>query len=161
MFKGEAHVDKLLWVKITMPVGCSGKGRWKCGARSVDCLPNIFQVDTARHLSDKCWSQSLVSEFLMYAQEVYFGHLDPLSIQVHRNRNSRDESCKLALAADTNNPLRMKTRWVESPAQEVNRVIESELTVRVFNVMICKQRVNFLSLILILKVEIAPLIIVW
>ena len=161
MFKGEAHVDKLLWVKIAMPVRCSGEGRWKRRARSVDCLPNVFQVDTARHLSDKCGSQSLVSEFLMHAQKVYLGHLDPLSIQVHRDRNSCNESCELALAADTDDPLRMKAWWVESPAQEVDGVIESELTVRVFNVMICKQRVNLLGLVRILKVKIAPLVIVW
>ena len=116
MLKREAHVDKLLWVQIAMPVGSSGEGRWKRGARSVDCLPNVFQVDAARHLTDKSWRQSLVSEFLMHAQKVYFGHLDPLSIQAHRDRNSSNESCELALAADTDDPFRVEARWVESPA---------------------------------------------
>ena len=65
------------------------------------------------------------------------------------------------MATDTDNPLRMKAWWVESPAQEVDGVIESELTVRVFNIMICEQCVNFLGLVRILKVKIAPLVIIW
>ena len=80
MLKGEAHVDKLLWVQIAMPIRCCGEGCWKRGARSVDCLPNVSQVYTACHLSDKSGCQSLVSEFLMHAQKVDLGHLDPLSI---------------------------------------------------------------------------------
>ena len=65
------------------------------------------------------------------------------------------------MAADTDDPFRVEARWVESPAQEVDGVIESELTVRVFNVVVSKQCVNFLGLIRILKVKIAPLVIIW
>ena len=53
------------------------------------------------------------------------------------------------MAADTDDPIRVEAGWVERPTQEVDGVIKAELTVRVLDVVISEQRVNFIGLSLI------------
>jgi len=103
----EANLDKLLRVQASMPVSSTWHGGWQSNASSVDCLPNVLQVDSARNLTNQDWGEALRSQVLVHAKEVYLCHLYNLSVEVHIDTNSRNESVKLVLFAstDANEPL--------------------------------------------------------
>lgn len=107
----------------------------------------------------------MLAKLLMHTEEVDFCHLNSFVVQLHHDRNTRDERVEALLVfistSDTDNPLRLVARYVQCPSQESNRVVESELATVVFNVVVSKQLIEFLTLFLVLEVNHAPLVSCW
>ena len=73
----------------------------------------------------------------MDAEEVYFCHSHVDSVHGHVNRNRSDEAEKFLLlgASHTDVPILVIARGHERPLEEVDRVVKSELSFSVFDVV--------------------------
>ncbi len=99
----------------------------------------------------------------MDTEEVDFchGHVD--SVHGHVNRNCSDEAEKFLLlcASHTDMPILVIARRRESPLKEVDRVVESEFSFSVFDVVLCQQVIDLLSHGVVVQVHLAPLVSLW
>lgn len=152
----EFHIDELLRVQVSMPVLCGGPRRGERSARSVDGLPLVAQIDTSSHFTDQGRSETLITEFLVHTEEVNLSHLDRTAIDDHGDWDGSDEAAKFALATNTDDPVRIVAGRVQSPPQEVDRVIETELALRVLHVMVGQQVVHLHRFLVIAEVDLAP-----
>ena len=97
----------------------------------------------------------------MNAQEVDLAHLNTLSVDYHANWDARDKARKFAFATNTDDPFLVVVRWREGPFEEGNRVIEAELAICVFHIVLCEQVVHLFSLRWVLERDSAPFITSW
>ncbi len=99
----------------------------------------ISHIDATCHFFDKHRGESLLAELFVDAEEVYFCHDHVDSVQGHVNRNRSDEAekCLLLCASHTDMPILVIARWHESPLKEVDRVVKSEFSFSVFDVVVC------------------------
>lgn len=142
-----------------MEVLGSAPGGGQGGARRVNCLPLVAQVDASRHLFDKHWGESLFTKLLVHTEEVDLCHDHVLSFHSHIHRDSSDKGQKLVLvcATDTDVPVLVVARGHQGPSQEVNGVVKSEFSFCVFNVVMGQQVIHGRGLLVVSQVNGAPL----
>jgi len=90
--EGEADIDELLRVQVSMPVLSCADGRGKSGSRGVDGLPNVFHIHSTSQFADEKGSELLITDLFVHAQEVDLSHFDSVSIDHHSDGNSRNET---------------------------------------------------------------------
>ena len=62
------------------------------------------------------------------------------------------------MATNTNDPVSVEAGWVQSPPQEVDGVIETELALGVLHVMVGQQGVDFVGLFIVAEIDRDPLV---
>ena len=62
------------------------------------------------------------------------------------------------MATNTNDPVSVEAGWVQSPPQEVDGVIETELALGVLHVMVSQQGVDFVGLFIVAEIDRDPLV---
>ena len=124
-------------------------------------MPLVALIDTTCELFDERRCKPLLTQSLVHAQEVDFAHLDALAIADHGDGDARDEAKKLSISPDANRPLWDEVRWHKRPSEEFNGVVKAELALGVLHVVLVQQVVYFLSLVLIVKLDAAPVISFW
>lgn len=70
-----------------MIVGGFCKRRWNYDSSSVNCLPNIAEINSSSYFLYQDWSQSFGPKRLVDAEEVDFSHyfLDTINRYMHRD----------------------------------------------------------------------------
>ena len=123
----------------------------------------VSHIDTTCHFFDEHRGESLLTELFVDAEEVHFCHNHVDSVHSHVNRNRSDEAEKFLLlsASDSDVPILVIARGHESPLKEVDRVVKSEFTFCVFDVVECQQVIDLLSDSLVIQVHLAPLVSLW
>lgn len=141
-----------------MPVLSSSEGGRKSLSCCVNSLPDVHHVDSASDFFDKSRCDTFFTEVLVTAKEVNLSHHNRLALDGHVNGNSRNESIQVSfcLITDTNNPVREVTWRVEGPFQEISRVLKSEFTICIFDIMSLEKFVKFLKLVVVLKIDNTP-----
>ena len=95
----------------------------------------------------------------MDAEEVDLGLLNGLVIDLRFGGSRRDESKKIVLASGlhTNMPVLVISWDAESPLKELNRIVESENCLLIFDVVVGQESIDLLLIFLILHVQNHPL----
>ena len=99
----------------------------------------------------------------MHAEEVDLGAHDLTPVQLHFDRDARDESEELLAltCAHADNPVRVATWRHQGPPKEGNGVIEAEHGIVIFDIILDKQVVHFFSHIIVIKIEVVPRVLWW
>ena len=122
-----------------MPVLGGGDRGGEYDASRVGGLPDVPEMDAARDLLDHDGSEAFGPQLLVHAQEVDLGHGHDLAPDADPSRDAADEGDELLGGAHpdahTNVPIPEVTRGTESPAQELQRVVEPEHVLVVFHVV--------------------------
>lgn len=147
--EGKLALNKLLGVQVPVVVLRNGEGCRQDGARRVDGLPLVCQINTSCDLLDQGRRQSLISDALVNAQEVYLRHLDLVLVDRHVHGDGTDEADEVLVAHDTDDPVLIVARGAKSPPQELDGVIEAEFTLSVLNVVVRQKIVYLVGLIVI------------
>ena len=94
----------------------------------------------------------------MGTEEVHFSHRNSRAIDRHCDRYGRDKGAEYALTSHSNDPGWLRLGRVQCPSEEIDRVVEAELTLIVLNVMVLQESVNLLRLSVVVQVHSDPLV---
>jgi hypothetical protein len=102
----------------------------------------------------------VLTQLFVDAKEIDLSHFDSLTVRRHLNWNSRNKSEKLLLltTTHTNDPIRVVFGGSEGPLEELHRVVKSEVTSIIFNVVIRQKSVKLLCLHLVVHVYARPFV---
>ena len=100
-------------------------------------MPLIPDVHAPSDLFDKQGCKTLSTKFFVHAQEVDLCHLNMLAVDHHVYRDGSDAGVEyfIGLAPYSNNPVWVVPWCVQGPSQEVNRIVETELSIGILNVV--------------------------
>lgn len=141
-----------------MVVARRGHGSGKSLTSGVDSLPDIVTVDAPCNLLDQHRGNSVGSKLFMCTEEINFGHQNGFSKDRHVNRNACDARVEVSLVIVTysNNPFGKVARRIQSPLEEICRVIKTEFTMGVLHIVVLKQVVELKNLILVFHIYLRP-----
>ena len=156
---GETNLDKLLGVEGSVPVSGDSDWGWDNNTSCVDGLPHVASVDSSCDLLDQNWSQSFGSQRFVNTQEVDLSLHKFLSSSIDVDWNTGDEAEKLILLSTSNSeqPIFLVAWWSQGPLQELDRVVEPEHVVVVFNIVLSEKIIHFFALLVVFDVDVAPL----
>lgn len=86
----------------------------------------------------------MLSEHLVNTEEVNFGSLDLVSLSIQIDEDSTDESHHLASFTNSNaeSQFWVIVGWTQSPSQKFFSIIESEISIVIFNVVAMEQLIE-------------------
>jgi hypothetical protein len=81
-----------------------------------------------------------------------------LAVDDHIYRDGSDAAVEyfVGLAPYSNNPVWVEAWCVEGPSQEVNRIVEAELSIGILNIVFREQVVDIKSTGIVRKIKMAP-----
>ena len=141
----ELHIYEFFGVQRSVPVSRVADWRGKSDACRVHCRPSVSEVDSSSDFLDQHRCEALGPQLLVHTKEVDFCHFNPLSIQLHSNRDAGDKAEKPLFFAstDTNKPFFWLTWRQKCPSQERDRVIKPKCLTLVLNIVLSEQVVQF------------------
>ena len=111
-----------------MPISALSDGSRQNYARGIHGLPLVRQIHSPGDLLNQHRGQTLVSQSLVHAKEVDLSHMNYCTVNTEMGRDTCDKSDKLprGRVPDSHMPVNQVSGGSESPAEELNRVIESD-----------------------------------
>ncbi len=179
----KAHLIKLLPIQTPMKVPASANGRWQHDAGCVERLVDAVEVTAAGDFFDQYWGEALGTQLLVDAEEVNLGGWKGGGADAQGDGDAGDEGDEFLRlgGADADVPFWFPAGGEECPAtceltpvgvglegggrclpsEEGCRVVESEHSLLILNIVSVKQIKHLLQLLLARKIHSNPVETFW